>query len=362
MIEIPASIDTSSLEVEVHVIGPGYGECVVIVIGKRIVIGIDSCFLAMKNTLTEPSYVERLLESVGSDAHVFWLLTHYHFDHFYGLASFLERCGERLRSLIVPLDYLPADLVHLLALDAEKESGSGDAYFQATSEYERLRNILAKGAVSNVESGRSGFGTWFKTDLRSLRDGRRVAVCATLDCIRPSKLASFLGGSMSEVAKNPMSAKKNRKLGNEGSYVLHLGVGKFSGVFLGDAPAKRTKEVNWKDLLKGGGDLLLKVAHHGAKDGTSEDLLLVLGSIKDGESRKARKALIAPFAAHGLPRKTVIELLNGSGFDVRIAGGKRKKSGQKKREIETLTRTLVEGQVQSVQEAGEAFIVERFYT
>lgn len=358
MKDLPKILSADSLDVEVHIVGPGYGECVVVTIGKRIVLGIDCCPLIVQENLVGDSYLGRILSNVSQDSYIFWLLTHYHFDHFQGLASLLERFGDRLQSIVIPHDYLPADFVHLLSLDAELETRTGSAYFQARNEYERLRSILANGGVVEVQGQRSGRGTWFKTRLKQRKTGKSIDVCATLDGLSPPKLAALVGDGLGKLVKNPVSAKKKRQLGNEGSYVLHLRVGDFDGVFLGDAPAIRTQTVDWNGLIGRDGDILLKVSHHGAADGTSEALLSKLeGKVNE---KKKRTALVAPFKAHGLPRLSTIDQLKKFGFEVRVTGGKRRVGGRKIREVENLTRTLAHARVQSYQESSDSFVVEHF--
>lgn len=357
MSTLPDVVRTDSLEVEVHLSGPGYGECTLIVIGGKVVLGIDCCLAMVHETLTKPSYLESVINGLGSDYHLFWLLTHYHFDHFHGLASVLERWGPNLQSLVVPSDHLPADFAHLIALDAEREQGTRAAYFHAKGEYERLRQVMSEGGANAVEASQSGRSVWFQTELEG-KDGRRLRLRATLDSLTPSRLKRMLARAVSALINDPVTAHRKRELGNEGSYVLHLSAGDFDAVFLGDAPVTRTEAVDWESLVHPRGDLLLKVSHHGAEDGTSGKLL---GALQRGTGTGGkREALIAPFVRHRLPRREVLRLLNDHGFRVSVSGRQRKRHGTKRREIESLGRSLARVGVSSYQEADSAFIVLRF--
>src|SRR5882724_10511700 len=78
-------------EVEVSLIGPGYGECVVLHLGGGEWVIVDSCL----NPITKKPAAEEYLELLGIDPEVAVKLivsTHWHDDHVRGLASIYSRC------------------------------------------------------------------------------------------------------------------------------------------------------------------------------------------------------------------------------------------------------------------------------
>jgi hypothetical protein len=103
-------------------------------------------------------------------------------------------------------------------------------------------------------------------------------------------------------------------------------------VLFGDAPAKRTQALQWSATLGKCGVSFVKVAHHGAIDGTTAELLdqLILAVTPMPE----RTAVLTPFRAQGLPRSEVVQLLEEKGFHVRISGNRDRASG--------LTKTIEE--------------------
>jgi len=80
-----------STELEVHLFGPGYGECAVIHVGNNEWIVVDSC-IAPKTK--EPAAL-RYFEAIGvnaKEAVKLIVATHWHDDHIRGLAKVLRAC------------------------------------------------------------------------------------------------------------------------------------------------------------------------------------------------------------------------------------------------------------------------------
>lgn len=78
-------------QIEVTLIGPGYGECAVVHIGSGKWVVIDSCLDSSSSQPAALSY----LESLGlqpEDAIALIVATHWHDDHIRGMADLLARC------------------------------------------------------------------------------------------------------------------------------------------------------------------------------------------------------------------------------------------------------------------------------
>ena len=79
-------------EVEVTLLGPGYGESIVVHIGQGTWIIVDSCI----NDAREPQALEYLL-AIGvkpHDAVSLIVATHWHDDHIRGMAKLVDVCGN----------------------------------------------------------------------------------------------------------------------------------------------------------------------------------------------------------------------------------------------------------------------------
>ena len=296
MPQTPDSLRVEDRTVQVHVVGPGYGECVLIIIGKRIVLGIDSCSAAAP---TDDAYVKRIVGALKSP-YILWVLTHCHFDHFQGLTTILDGLGlESVRQIVVPLEYRRADLQFDLANDAAHDLGDC-GYHVARGEYARLRRFLARPGWQECQTSHTGNVVLIRKKLLP-RVGHAVMLTVSIESLTPTALGNSLGR-----AQRPGW----RDEGNHGSYILHIECGGFRGQFRGDAPADRDLGVRSGRALD-----VLKVAHHGAPDGTSPSLLERLAPIKKGAI-----AAIAPFDKHRLPVDSVKSMLTHAGFEVKVAG------------------------------------------
>ena len=90
-------------EIEITVFGPGYGECIVIHIGSRKWIIIDSC-LDDDNEPAALSYLNSLDVQVHQDV-VSVMVTHWHDDHIKGISRIVKTCSQARFSLASALTY-----------------------------------------------------------------------------------------------------------------------------------------------------------------------------------------------------------------------------------------------------------------
>lgn len=77
-------------EIEVSVFGPGYGECIVIHLGKNEWLIVDSCLNPQTKNIATIEYFASI--GVSLDAVKAIVATHWHDDHIRGLSKLLNNC------------------------------------------------------------------------------------------------------------------------------------------------------------------------------------------------------------------------------------------------------------------------------
>jgi beta-lactamase superfamily II metal-dependent hydrolase len=304
--------------IEIHLAGPGFGEGVLIIIGGTVIIGIDSCRSFVQRPDDRQSLLEQKLYGIKSPISLFWILTHFHSDHFQCFSSILNQFGDKLKSVVVPLDYTNADIAfNASAYEARVSLDEDAAYYLAKGEYRRIRELLDSEYLQHLYTSGSGKQVLVDTQLKT-SEGQLLTLQVHVHGLQRQMLNHLLGKEIPLALENEDNGAKSREAANKGSYIIHIIYGKFEGLFLGDAPCIRTAEVLSERKHYDAEIMLLKVAHHGSDDGTNKSLI---ESFCDTLSPvTARYAMIAPFKHNKLPREEVIELLKNHGFEVRISG------------------------------------------
>jgi beta-lactamase superfamily II metal-dependent hydrolase len=354
MISMPTTVTVSDFSIDIHVMGSGYGEGIIVVIGKKRFFGADSCPSLINSTSEGASYVEQVIQSMGRNPLMFWTLTHFHYDHFAGLAWILRKFSKRIRALIVPENYTSKDIAESVRRHARSDSGSDAAYYVSGKEYEELISACSSSPIETVKCRASPHYRIVDVDVRT-RAGlsRRLVV----DVIGAA--ADDMTGVIARQIPKAFgsAAKHNRAAANFGSYILVISMGDFRGVLFGDAPASRTRALPWSRTLGRWGASFVKVAHHGATDGTTGPLLdRLIGRIG---SKHGKIAIVTPFRMQGLPRAEVLQLLEKKGFEVKISGDHGTK-GSLKRAIEQDFGADTILSVDSAISPEEAVIVSKF--
>ncbi|MCY4287950.1 MAG: MBL fold metallo-hydrolase [Aestuariivita sp.] len=79
--------------VEISVFGPGYGESILIHVGSRRWIVIDSCLVDDRRTPAPLKYMSELGLDASADVCAV-VATHWHDDHIKGLSTILHACTD----------------------------------------------------------------------------------------------------------------------------------------------------------------------------------------------------------------------------------------------------------------------------
>ena len=130
-------------EIEVSLFGPGYGECILLHIGKGNWVIVDSCL----NAESHPS-ASAYLSSLGLDpagAVRFVVATHWHDDHIRGMGKLIEICNNATfccASALCKNEFLAAV--------GAMESGPVSAAGSGMQEFYKVQSLLAERSSTRV--------------------------------------------------------------------------------------------------------------------------------------------------------------------------------------------------------------------
>jgi len=206
------------------------------------------------------------------------VLTHTDYDHMNGLAAVVERYQVR--------QFVTADGVH--------ESDSLARLVGVLGERMVPVSLVEQGDKLRVGNGEEGGGM----ELAVLWPPR----------VERHYIAVFSGKVRSEENKQILGASAKTVDSNERSVVLLLKTASYRALLTGDSGVQTEKELVEKGLIPHLD--YLKVAHHGSKSGTSQELLEAarpaLAVISVGEKNR-----------YGHPAKEVVKRLEETGVEVR---------------------------------------------
>lgn len=252
-------------EISVTFFGPGFGESIVVHVGDRNWIIIDSCL----NDAKEPAALAYLRE-IGVDLLTevkLILATHWHDDHIKGLSDTLDACSGA--DFAIPLPMTHRDfLAYLMVNDNQRglEVGRG-----GTEIIKCLRGAVSRKS-KYVVSDRS-VKVW---DEGALSHGQRVELMA----LSPSdgRVKDFMveiGRFLDDVPERPSAASppKGRiatKNKNDLSVATVLTVGSFALLFGADVEEDGNSEYGWSNIVdarrgRSPKPHIFKVAHHGSE-------------------------------------------------------------------------------------------------
>ena len=252
----------SEKELEVTLLGPGYGESILIHLGNNAWIIIDSCIDVSSNIPAPLTY----LESIGvnpSKAVKYIFATHWHDDHIRGISKIIETCKN-----------------------------AGFCCSMALSRKEFINNVT-KYEVGNTIVGGSGAREIVKVLLKLQNTSPKRAVSGmllkrfddlTLEpeiwALSPSdkQIDQFLADVASMCpAVNETRIRLLAEHINNSSLVLWIKVGDIKILLGGDLEETSDKDTGWSVILKSEGwknerAKIFKIPHHGSENAHSQDV------------------------------------------------------------------------------------------
>ena len=332
VMKLPQQIKLQDDSVRVHLVGPGFGESALIIIGQKIAIGIDCCQSLVQQRKDKPSYLDEQISGMGPDPYLCWIITHFHLDHFESFEKVLDVYENELKSIVVPSGYTAGDfdtarLHYENKLATRREAPGGQLADVAVEEVEMIQRALTRKSLRFIVSDSSSKQHWFSTQL-VLPNRKRIPLVVDYYGASYHDLRRLKGQAVSKLMKAKTAAataatpekklKRGQATANQGSYILHVVAGRFEGIFPGDAHSSRTEEILSHRGQSDAEIFCLKVSHHGAADGTSQELLDQLSRTTTRASE--RHALIAPFNSNELPKSKIRDLLRRHKFSTHLCG------------------------------------------
>jgi len=290
--------------IKIMVVGPGYGESILINIAGNILIGLDSCEEFLASTSPDKP---RLLDQVLDDhdfKEKYWIFSHYHFDHYMGAGTLMTSENRtKFDQIYTPQEYSSKDMAYLVSEHAFNKTKDLALKIRARSEYVKLRqNTNDKyGSVTSI-NGTQEIVTRLFMDSKGIQNEVRVVLYSGSEQLKRKTIANSLNSILND-------RELSRKVCNTCSQILRIQYGDKECWFLADAPKSRYTYIDFNGEVD-----FLKISHHGSKTGTSE---ASLNKFKSKEVNKIKsKAVITPYSPSKLPKNIVLDLIKEKGFDV----------------------------------------------
>ena len=250
-------------EAEVSVFGPGFGECVVVHIGRGDWVVVDSCLNAESKRPVALEYLEQLGVDVATRVSLV-VATHWHDDHIGGFGALYEACKAARFACSMALKCDEWTSLVEIYRGYLQAGGSG------VEELSRvMRELKLRGQKNEVVA------PTFCITGRRLCD-RQDAPAAKINCLAPSDAA--VATMQTRMRDELLPKVKGRRLRvpalgeNDCSVVLAVTVGTASVLLGADLEERSRPGLGWQVILDGyptdgerfGG---FKIPHHGSETG-----------------------------------------------------------------------------------------------
>jgi hypothetical protein len=251
-------------EIEVSLFGPGYGESILIHLGRDNWMVVDSCL----NRERKPAALE-YLKNLGIDPasavkHI--VATHWHDDHIGGLSEVLERCPNALFSCSDAMN------AHEFATIATYLDQRGMMANSGVKQFHRILNTLANRSVAKKGVPVVKLAS---ADKRLWRCSDSEPYVSEVFSLSPSDAANMYArlelASLSGKYESGIKAIPPPQTPNHTAVALLVKAGNTSLILGADLEETTDKQVGWTAILDStttpkGHSSVFKVPHHGSED------------------------------------------------------------------------------------------------
>jgi beta-lactamase superfamily II metal-dependent hydrolase len=252
-------------EIEVTVIGPSYGESVLVHLGDGQWIVIDS---VVRQGQTRPAAIE-YLDSIGVDpqhAVKLVVVTHWHDDHIRGIAKTVQICGAA--TVCVPTTFTGPEFLSFLAAHADPLASSfGTGVDELTQVFEMMRtraeNRMGLADTRLLQIPKDAASHKCHTEIWSLSPSA-FQVTESL-----GKMAKLIPG-FGKTKRRAVSTSEN-----DHSVALWISIGDECILLGGDLEETPDARAGWSAIVASTSRpqekaSLFKVPHHGSATGHNE--------------------------------------------------------------------------------------------
>lgn len=268
MIEQPV-IRPANHEVEVSLIGPGYGECVVVHLGANRWMVVDSCLDKETGRAAGLVHLERM--GIDPALHVdFLVCTHWHDDHIRGMAAVLSACPAA--DFFCSAALRESAFLELVALGENHRGPHGGGLNEFARIFQQIKIRRARMEPAPLKTCHAGSVLLDQDDL-----GRRIRI----DSLSPSepdhqRMTETFARKKAELLAADFRQTVPSLHPNLGSIVLRVQLGERRILLGADMEHRRSRDSGWNAILgsSGPGDEAdyYKIAHHGSATGDMADI------------------------------------------------------------------------------------------
>jgi len=257
----------ASDQIEIAVLGPGFGECIIVHLGAGNWIVVDSC---IDSATGEPAALSYLTERrVSFDKVIRVIATHWHDDHIRGMARQL-RAFTKARFCTSPALTRNEFVASILKYNSRHAIVAGSGATEMCEVLEVLRSRAGASAPLRASPGRPIFF------LPGSQSGHRSDCSVTTLSPSDKQFQKFLE-SLGELTPVPLEAKKRMpdQDQNDLSVAILISVGEQAILLGADLEESDDAELGWSAVLQIDGlrrnvGRIFKIPHHGSANGNCE--------------------------------------------------------------------------------------------